>query len=128
MEIYGVEEKMYTFKLEDDGDWDFFNVMGGTKDDTLHNVGLDKLDHEKVNEVIGSDFDESFDDEDESDQGWDVLDYLYSKDLCDEEHVVFCKIWYKPLYSVFATMEEAEDYAMKNADGRELAPIELEPE
>ena len=128
MKIYGIEEKMYMFKLEDD-DWDFFNVTAGsTKDDTLYNVGLDKFDHEKVNEVLGSDFDESFDEKDESDQGWDVLDYLYDRDLCDEEHVVFCKIWYRPLYSVLATMEEAENYVAKNADDRELSVIELEPE
>lgn len=129
MEIYGVEEKMYMYKLEDDGDWDFFDVtMGGTKDDTLHNVGLDKLDHEKVNRILGSSFDERFDKEDESEQGWQILDYLYDKCLCDEYQVVFYSIWYRPLYSVFATMEEAENYIAKNADGRELSVIELEPE
>lgn len=129
MKIYGIEEKMYAYKLEDDGDWDYFGVtMGGTKDDFLHHVGLDKFDHEKVNRILGSSFDERFDKEDESEQGWQILDYLYDKCLCDEDHVVFCKVWYRPLYSVFATMEEAEDYAAKNANGRELSVVEMEPE
>lgn len=129
MKIYGIEEKMYAYKLEDDGDWDYFGVtMGGTKADFLHHVGLDKFDHEKVNRILGSSFDERFDKEDESEQGWQILDYLYDRCLCDEDHVVFCKVWYRPLYSVFATMEEAEDYAAKNANGRELSVVEMEPE
>lgn len=129
MKIYGIEEKMYMHKLEDDDDWDFFTVvMGYTKDDCLYNVGLDKLDHEEVNEILGSDFDESFDDEDESDQGWEILEYLYDEWPSDEYQVVFYSIWYRPLYSVFATIEEAENYVAKNANGRELSVIELEPE
>jgi hypothetical protein len=128
MKIYGIEEKMYGFKLEDDGDWDYFGVtMGGTKADYLHHVGLDKLDHEKVNKVIGSSFDERFDKEDESEQGWQILDYLYDKGLCNEDHVVFCKILYKLLYNVFSVQEEAEAFVQENGD-RELSVVELEPE
>lgn len=125
MKIYGIVEIMYGYKLENDGDWDYVGVtMGG---DCLHHVGFDKLEHEEVNKVIGSSFDECFDEEDESDQLCDVLDYLYDRGLCDEDHVVYCKILHKLLYNVFSVQEEAEAFVQKNGD-RELSVVELKPE
>lgn len=126
MKIFGIEEKKYFYSSDDDGEWDYFDVVLGRK--TLFHVGYDQLASTDVNKMLGSDFDEHFDSLEPYDQACEIERYVVEEmDLDDEDgYISFCKIVYVLRNEVFASEEEAQAFISANRL-EDAAVVQLEP-
>ena len=124
MELYGIKEKRYIYKSEDDGAWHFLDIF--SKHSKLCYVGLKKLNHNKVNDFLNSDFDEMFDKENEIVQALKIISFIEEKNISDKFHIEYCEFWYELLPNVFATKTEAEVFVAKNCN--DAFVVRLKPE
>lgn len=124
MELYGIKEKRYIYKSEDDGAWHFLDIF--SKHSKLCYVGLKKLTHNRVNDFLSSDFDEMFDKESEREQALAIISFIERRNICDQFHIEYCEFYYELLPNVFATRTEAEVYVAKNCN--DALVVHLQPE